>query len=162
MISSSHLVRKFKNVGYLMITSIALSMICFGSGFISSPYGAEPLILKSGTPLITTVFMAFLVISSILESGLGFNKLVQTGNEEKIINTFKDEFTTNFELASRKFKDAIDGIDKTTKELEKTKAALLSTENNLRLANQKTEDLTIKKLTHGNPNMKAKFDELKL
>ena len=106
--------------------------------------------------------MAFLVISSIIESGLGYNKLAQTGNEEEIINTFKDEFTTNFELASRKFKDSIDGIDKTIKELEKTKAALLSSENNLRLANQKTKDLTIKKLTHGNPTMKAKFDELKL
>jgi len=58
-------------------------------------------------------------------------------------------------------KDAIDGIDKTIKELQKTKEALLSSENNLRLANEKTEDLTIKKLTHGNPTMKSKFDELK-
>ena len=64
-------------------------------------------------------------------------------------------------LASRKFKDAIDGIDKTIKELQKTKDALLSSENNLRLANEKTEDLTIKHLTHNNPTMKAKFDELK-
>lgn len=79
--------------------------------------------------------------------------------EEKM-NKFKDGFARNYELASRKFKDAIDGIDKTIKELEKTKAALLSSENNLRLANEKTEDLTIKKLTHGNPTMKAKFDEL--
>ncbi|OYU84075.1 MAG: hypothetical protein CFE24_08555 [Flavobacterium sp. BFFFF2] len=79
--------------------------------------------------------------------------------EEKM-NTFKEGFARNYELASRKFKDAIDGIDKTIKELEKTKAALLSSENNLRLANEKTEDLTIKKLTHGNPTMKAKFDEL--
>lgn len=79
--------------------------------------------------------------------------------EEKM-NKFKDGFARNYDLASRKFKDAIDGIDKTIKELEKTKAALLSSENNLRLANEKTEDLTIKKLTHGNPTMKAKFDEL--
>ena len=79
--------------------------------------------------------------------------------EEKM-NKFKDGFARNYELASRKFKDAIDSIDKTIKELEKTKAALLSSENNLRLANEKTEDLTIKKLTHGNPTMKAKFDEL--
>jgi hypothetical protein len=81
-------------------------------------------------------------------------------NFEEKINTFKEGFARNFELSSRKFKEAIDGIDKTIKELEKTKAALLSSENNLRLANQKTEDLTIKKLTHGNPTMKAKFDEL--
>jgi hypothetical protein len=82
-------------------------------------------------------------------------------NFEDKINRFKEGFARNYDLASRKFKDAIDGIDKTIKELEKTKAALLSSENNLRLANEKTEDLTIKKLTHGNPTMKAKFDDLK-
>lgn len=82
-------------------------------------------------------------------------------NFEEKMNKFKEGFAKNYELASRKFKDAIDGIDKTIKELEKTKAALLSSENNLRLANEKTEDLTIKKLTHGNPTMKAKFEELK-
>ncbi len=82
-----------------------------------------------------------------------------TDFEEKM-NKFKEGFAKNYDLASRKFKEAIDGIDKTIKELEKTKLALLSSENNLRLANDKTEDLTIKKLTHGNPTMKAKFDEL--
>lgn len=81
-------------------------------------------------------------------------------NFEVKMNKFKEGFARNYDLASRKFKDAIDGIDKTIKELEKTKAALLSSETNLRLANEKTEDLTIKKLTHGNPTMKAKFDEL--
>lgn len=82
-------------------------------------------------------------------------------NFEDKINKFKDGFARNYDIASRKFKDAIDGIDKTIKELQKTKDALLSSENNLRLANEKTEDLTIKKLTHGNPTMKAKFDDLK-
>lgn len=82
-------------------------------------------------------------------------------NFEEKMNKFKDGFARNYDLASRKFKDAIDGIDKTIKELEKTKAALLSSENNLRLANEKTEDLTIKKLTHGNPTMKALFDDVK-
>ncbi|MFA5433141.1 MAG: DUF2130 domain-containing protein [Candidatus Paceibacterota bacterium] len=81
-------------------------------------------------------------------------------NFEEKMNKFKEGFARNYDLASRKFKDAIDGIDKTIKELEKTKAALLSSENNFRLANEKTEDLTIKKLTQGNPTMKAKFDEL--
>jgi hypothetical protein len=81
-------------------------------------------------------------------------------NFENKMNAFKDGFARNYDLASRKFKDAIDGIDKTIKELEKTKAALLSSENNLRLANEKTEDLTIKKLTYNNPTMKALFDEL--
>lgn len=81
-------------------------------------------------------------------------------NFEEKMNKFKEGFARNYDLASRKFKDAIDGIDKTIKELEKTKAALLSSENNLRLANEKTEDLTIKKLTHGNPTMRAMFDDL--
>ena len=81
-------------------------------------------------------------------------------NFEEKMNKFKEGFAKNYDLASRKFKEAIDGIDKTIKELEKTKLALLSSENNLRLANDKTEDLTIKKLTYGNPTMKAKFDEL--
>lgn len=81
-------------------------------------------------------------------------------NFEDKMNKFKEGFARNYDLASRKFKDAIDGIDKTIKELEKTKAALLSSESNLRLANEKTEDLTIKKLTHGNPTMKDKFEAL--
>jgi hypothetical protein len=81
-------------------------------------------------------------------------------NFEEKMNTFKEGFARNYDLASRKFKEAIDGIDKTIKELEKTKASLLSSENNLRLANEKTEDLTIKKLTRGNPTMTAKFNEL--
>ena len=81
-------------------------------------------------------------------------------NFEEKMNQFKDGFARNYDLASRKFKDAIDGIDKTIKELQKTKEALLSSENNLRLANEKTGDLTIKKLTHGNPTMKEKFDAL--
>jgi hypothetical protein len=81
-------------------------------------------------------------------------------NFEDKVTKFKEGFAKNYELASRKFKDAIEGIDKTIKELEKTKAALVSSENNLRLANEKTDDLSIKKLTYGNPTMKAKFDEL--
>ena len=85
---------------------------------------------------------------------------VDITNFEEKMNKFKEGFARNYDLASRKLNDAIDGIDKTIRELEKTKAALLSSENNLRLANEKTDDLTIKKLTNGNPTMKAKFDEL--
>jgi len=79
---------------------------------------------------------------------------------EENMEQFKDGFARNYDLAIRKFTDAIDGIDKTIKQLEKTKAALLSSENNLRLANDKAQDLTIKKLTRGNPTMQAKFEEL--
>lgn len=86
---------------------------------------------------------------------------VDITNFEEKMNKFKEGFAYNYDLASRKFKEAIDGIDNTIKQLEKTKAALLSSENNLRLANNKTEDLTIKKLTRGNPTMTSKFEELK-
>jgi hypothetical protein len=82
-------------------------------------------------------------------------------NFEEKINAFKQGFARNYDLASRKFTEAIEAIDKSIVQLEKTKQALLTSENNLRLANQKAEDLSIKKLTHGNPTMKAKFDDLK-
>ena len=80
---------------------------------------------------------------------------------EENMMKFKEGFARNYELASRKFKTAIDEIDKTISHLQKTKDALISSENNLRLANNKAEDLTIKKLVRNNPTMKAKFDELK-
>ena len=85
---------------------------------------------------------------------------VDITNFEDNINQFKEGFAKNYDLASRKFKTAINEIDKTIDHLQKTKDSLLSSENNLRLANNKAEDLTIKKLTRGNPTMTAKFDEL--
>lgn len=88
------------------------------------------------------------------------NQNIDITNFEDKINAFKEGFARNYDLASRKFKTAIDEIDKTINHLQKTKEALLSSENNLRLANNKAEDITIKKLTHGNPTMKSKFDSL--
>lgn len=81
-------------------------------------------------------------------------------NFESELDAFKHGFARNYELASKKFKTAIDEIDKTIDHLQKTKEALLGSENNLRLANNKADDLTIKKLTRGNPTMAAKFTEL--
>lgn len=86
---------------------------------------------------------------------------IDVSNFEAEMNDFKEKFSRNFELASKKFKTAIDEIDKTIDHLQKTKEALLSSENNLRLANNKAEDLSIKRLTKNNPTMQAKFDELK-
>ena len=82
-------------------------------------------------------------------------------NFENELDEFKTGFARNYELASKKFKTAIDEIDKTIDHLQKTKDALLGSENNLRLANNKAEDLTVKKLTKKNPTMAAKFAELK-
>lgn len=88
------------------------------------------------------------------------NENIDITNFEESINVFKESFAKNYEMASRKFKTAIEEIDKTIDHLQKTKDALLSSVNNLRLANNKADDLTIKKLTRGNPTMIAKFDEL--
>lgn len=88
------------------------------------------------------------------------NQNIDITNFEDNVTKFKEGFAKNYELASRQFKTAIDEIDKTMDHLQKTKEALLSSVNNLRLANNKADELTIKKLTQGNPTMKAKFDEL--
>ena len=85
------------------------------------------------------------------------NQNIDITNFEDKINDFKTGFARNYDLASRQFKTAIDEIDKTMSHLQKTKESLLSSVNNLRLANNKAEDLSIKKLTHGNPTMKEKF-----
>ena len=88
------------------------------------------------------------------------NQNVDIMHFEEDLKTFKDAFARNYELASRKFMTAIEEIDKTIDHLQKTKEALLSSENNLRLANNKAEDLTVKKLVKNNPTMAAKFKEL--
>lgn len=94
------------------------------------------------------------------ELALVRNQNVDITNFEDNVNKFKERFAKNYDLASRKFKTAIEEIDKTIDHLQKTKDALLSSEDNLRLANNKAEDLTIKRLTRGNPTMTAKFEEL--
>ncbi len=88
------------------------------------------------------------------------NQNIDITNFENEMNDFKDRFSRNYELASRRFQEAIDEIDKTIQHLEKTKKALLSSENNLRLANDKAQDLSIKRLTKNNPTMQAKFAAL--
>ena len=94
------------------------------------------------------------------ELALVKNQNIDITNFEDNINKFKEGFAKNYDLASRKFKLAIEEIEKTIDHLQKTKDALLSSENNLRLANNKAEELTIKKLTSGNPTMKEKFEAL--
>ena len=79
-----------------------------------------------------------------------------------VLNDFKDKFAYNYRLASEKFKNAIAEIDKSIDHLQKIKEALLGSERNLRLANDKADGLTIKKLTRGNPTMKAKFEEARI
>ena len=89
------------------------------------------------------------------------NQQVDILHFEENMNAFKEGFARNYRLASEKFQTAIEEIDKTIDHLQKTKAALLSSENNLRLANNKADDLSIKKLTRNAPSVKAMFDEMK-
>jgi len=94
------------------------------------------------------------------ELALVRNQNIDITNFEDNLGKFKEGFAKNFDLASRKFKTAIEEIDKTIENLQKTKEALLSSGDNLRHANNKADDLTIKKLTRGNQTMAAKFAEL--
>ena len=93
------------------------------------------------------------------ELAIARSQSVDVTNFEAKLVEFKEKFGNNYRLASEKFRKAIDEIDKSIAALQKTKDALLSSENNLRLANDKAEALTIKKLTYKNPTMKAKFEE---
>ena len=86
---------------------------------------------------------------------------IDISNFEAEMNEFKEKFGQNYLRASERLKKAIDEIDKTIDHLQKTKEALLSSENNLRLANKKAQDLTIKKLTKNNPTMTKAFEDLK-
>ncbi|NRP14376.1 DUF2130 domain-containing protein [Marinobacterium sp. xm-a-152] len=85
---------------------------------------------------------------------------IDVTNFENDLNKFKDAFSRNYDLASRQFQTAIDEIDKSINHLQKTREALLKSDNNLRLANDKAQDVTVKKLTRKNPTMAAKFAEL--
>jgi hypothetical protein len=94
------------------------------------------------------------------ELALVKSQSIDVTNFEDKLEKFKDGFARNYELAGKKFQKAIDEIDKSIDHLQKTRDALLASDRQLRLANDKAQDVTIKKLTHGNPTMKAKFDAL--
>ena len=112
-------------------------------------------------PMITLLRNAAMnSLKAKAELALVKNQNIDITNFEENLNVFKESFAKNYELASRQFKTAIDEIDKTMDHLQKTKNSLLASVNNLRIANNKSDDLTIKKLTKGNPTMSAKFSEL--
>ena len=94
------------------------------------------------------------------ELALVKSQSIDVSHFEEKLDTFKSTFARNYDLAFKKFQTAIDEIDKSIDHLQKTKEALIGSQNNLRLANDKAQDITIKKLTHGNPTMKQKFDAL--
>lgn len=158
--------RREKNCEYAVLVSLLESDNEFyNTGIVDVSYKFEKMYVvrpQFFIPIITLLRNASMnSLKYKAELNLMRNQNVDITNFEEKINIFKDGFARNYDLASRQFKTAIEEIDKTMDHLQKTKDALLSSVNNLRHANNKAEDLTIKKLTYGNPTMKAKFDELK-
>lgn len=157
--------RREKNCEYAILVSLLEADNDFyNNGIVDVSYEYEKMYVvrpQFFIPIITLLRNAAMnslkykqEIALIREQNIDITKF------EDDLNSFKNAFAKNYDLASRKFKTAIDEIDKTIMHLRKTKDALLSSENNLRLANNKAEDLSVKKLVHKNPTMKAKFDEL--
>jgi hypothetical protein len=154
--------RKKKNCEYAVLVSLLESGNEFyNTGIVDVSYKFNKMYVirpQFFIPIITLLRNAAInTMKYKAELNLIKNQNIDITNFEDKINTFKTGFAKNYDLASRKFKTAIDEIDKTITHLQKTKEALLSSENNLRLANNKADDLTIRKLTHGNPTMKGKF-----
>ena len=159
--------RKEKNCEYAVLVSmLEPENELYNSGIVDVSHCYEKMYVvrpQFFIPIITVLRNAALnSVEYKRELNLVKAQNVDVSNFEAAMNDFKDKFSKNYELASKKFKLAIEEIDKTIDHLQKTKDALLSSENNLRLANNKAEDLTIKKLTRNNPTMQAKFNELKL
>ncbi len=112
-------------------------------------------------PLITLLRDAALNSASYKrELALVKSQNIDITTFENDLETFKEGFARNYDLASRKFTAAIEQIDKSIAALQKTKENLVGADNNLRLANKKAQDVSVKRLTRKNPTMKAKFDEL--
>lgn len=158
--------RNEKNCEYaVLVTMLEAKSELYNSGIVDVSHRYKKMYVvrpQFFIPIITLLRNASLnSLKYKAELNLIRNQNIDITNFEEDMNEFKKGFARNYDLASRKFKTAIDEIDKTIKHLQKTKDALLSSENNLRLANKKAEDLTIKKLTSKNPTMKAKFDKLK-
>ena len=157
--------RKEKNCEYaVLVTMLEADNEYYNSGIVDVSYKYPKMYVvrpQFFIPIITVLRNAALnSLQYRHELELVRNQNIDITHFEDDINDFKDKFSRNFRLASEKFQKAIDEIDKTIDHLQKTKEALLSSENNLRLANNKAEDLTIKRLTKGNPTMAEKFAEL--
>ncbi len=157
--------RKEKDCEYAVLVSLLeADNELYNTGIVDVSYKFEKMYVvrpQFFIPIITLLKNAAMnSMEYKTELNLMRNQSVDITNFEEKIESFKTGFAKNYDLASRKFKTAIDEIDKTITHLQKTKDTLLSSENNLRLANDKANDLTIKKLTRGNPTMKKKFDSL--
>lgn len=158
--------RKEKNCEYAVLVSLLeIDNDYYNNGIVDVSHKYEKMFVvrpQFFVPIIT-------LLRSAAMNALGFKKQLQIVQNQNIdisrfeenMNNFKDAFGRNYRLASERFQKAIEEIDKTIDHLQKTKEHLLKSEDNLRLANNKAEDLSIKKLTSGNPTMQQMFEELK-
>lgn len=156
--------RKKKGLEYaVLVTLLEAENDLYNRGIVDVSYKYEKMYVvrpQFFLPLITLLKSANTKALDAKRQLLALqDQNIDITNFEQSMDEFRQSFGRNYELAGRKFTEAIDGIDKTIKQLEKTKQALLSSENNLRLANDKAQDLSIKKLTRNNPTMAAKFSE---
>lgn len=154
--------RREKKCEYaILVTMLEADNELYNNGIVDVSYEYEKMyvILRQFfIPIITLLRNAAMnSLQYKQELALVREQNIDITNFEEDLNTFKEGFARNYDLASRKFKTAIEEIDKTITHLQKTKDALLSSENNLRLANNKAEDLTVKKLVSNNPTMREKF-----
>lgn len=155
--------RREKNCEYAILVSLLeVENEFYNNGIVDVSYEYDKMYVvrpQFFIPIITLLRNAAMnSLKYKQEIALMQEQNIDITNFEDDLNTFKAGFAKNYDLASRKFKTAIGEIDKTIDHLQKTKEALLSSENNLRLANNKADDLTVKKLTKNNPTMKSKFD----
>lgn len=158
--------RKEKKCEYAVLVSLLeLDNEYYNVGIVDVSYQYEKMYVirpQFFIPLITLIKdLASKSLEYKNELELVRSQNIDITHFEQNINTFKDSFSRNYRLASERFAKAIEEIDKTIDHLQKTKEHLLKTEDNLRLANNKAQDLTIKKLTHKNPTMAKMFDDLK-
>ena len=158
--------RKEKNCEYAVLVSLLeIDNEYYNNGIVDMSHKYDKMYVirpQFFIPLITLIRnLALNSLSYKKQLQIIQNQNIDISNFEENMNSFKEAFGRNYRLASDKFKKAIEEIDKTIDHLQKTKEALLSSENNLRLANNKAEDLTIKKLTQNSETMANLFNELK-
>ncbi len=158
--------RREKKCEYAVLVSLLeIDNELYNNGIVDVSYRYEKMYVirpQFFIPMITLLRNAALnSLQYRQELELARHQQVDILRFEENMNTFKEGFARNYRIASDKFKTAIDEIDKTITHLQKTKEALLSSENNLRLANNKAEDLSIKRLTKNAPAVKAMFEKLK-
>jgi hypothetical protein len=161
-----HKDRVAKKCEYAVLVSLLeLDNHFYNSGIADMSYRHEKMYVVRPQSFISIITLlrdsALRSQSYISELALVKAQNIDVTNFEEKLNAFKDGFNRNYRIAGERFTEAIENIDKTMKQLQKTKDALLASENQLRLANDKAEEITVKKLTKGNPTMEKKFEEAK-